>query len=95
MAKQHKLFRQAQKFAVTVPAFAGLAMASGQQQDASFICLFAGSAEKYAFKLFLNLVPTAWQAIQGCAFDGHWSAISAIGFLVSTWHVLRTIIGAA
>jgi len=94
MASQHTLFQQAQKAAVTVPAFAGIAMASGQQA-VSPLCLVIGTAEKYAVRLLLDLVPAVWQALQGCVFDSPWSSLSAGQLIVTGLHILRLLCGAA
>lgn len=94
MARQHRLSRQIQRVAVTVPAFAGIAMLSGpQQQGASPLCLLVGVAEKYAVKLLVDMVPAVFQAFQGC--DSHWSSLSAGHLIVTGWHVLRLMCGAA
>jgi hypothetical protein len=94
MARQHTISRQIQRFAVTVPAFAGIAMLSGpQQQSATPLCLLVGAAEKYAIRLLVDMVPAVFQALQGC--DSHWSSLSA-GHLIETGcHILRLVCGAA
>ena len=97
MASQHTFFQRAPKFAVAVPAFAATAVFSGSEnQAASPLCLLVGTAEKYAVRLLLDLVPAAWQAFQGCAFgDSHWSSFSVAQLLVTGWHILGRLLGAA
>ena len=95
MASQHTLFQQAKKVAVTVPAFTGIAMASGQQHAVSPLCLLVGTAEKYAVRLLLDLVPAVWQAFQGCVLDSHWSSLSAGQLIVTGLHILRLLCEAA
>lgn len=95
MARQQTIPQQIQRVAATVPAFAGIALVSGSQQATSSLCLLVGSAEKFAFRLLLDLVPAAFHAFQGCVSDSYWSSISAGHLLVTTWHVLARVIGAA
>ena len=95
MARQHTLFQQTQKVAVTAPAFAGIAMVSSSQQGASPLCLLAGSAEKYAFKVLLDLIPAAFQAFQNCGSDSLWNSLSAGHLIVTGVHILQLVFGAA
>lgn len=96
MARQDTLFRQAQKVAAAVPAFAGIAMLSGpQQQGTSPLCLLVGTAEKYAFRLLLDLIPAAARAFQGCASDSFWSSLNAGHLIITGLHIFRLVFGAA
>ncbi len=95
MARQHTVPQQIQRVAAAVPAVAGVAMISGSQQGASPVCLLVGTAEKYAFRLLVDLVPAALQAFQGCASDSLWSSLSAGHLIVTGWHILGRVLGAA
>lgn len=93
MARQNTLFQQAQKVAVTAPAFAGIALFSGPQQGATPLCLLVGTAEKYAFRLLLDLIPAAARTFQGCASDSFWSSLTAGHLIVTGVHILRLVFG--
>jgi hypothetical protein len=95
MARQQTIHQQIQRVAAAVPAFAGIAMVSGSQQGASPLCLLAGTAEKYAFKLLLDLVPAAFQAFQSCGSDSLWNSLSAGHLIVTGVHILQLVFGAA
>jgi len=95
MARQQTIHQQIQRVAAAVPAFAGMAVVSGTQQGVSPFCLLAGTAEKYAFKLLLDLIPAAFQAFQGCGSDSLWSSLSIGHFFVTGWHILARVLGAA
>jgi len=92
MTSHNAYIQQFQRVALTVPAFAGLAMASGRaDQAASPACLLVSTAEKYAVRLLVDLIPAVWQASQGCDFN--WSSFSIIQMLVTGWHILGRVLG--
>lgn len=95
MARQQTIHQQIQGVAAAVPAFAGMAMVSGSQQAASPLCLLAGNAEKYAFKMLLDLIPAAFQAFQGCGSGSLWSSLSIGHLIVTSLQILGRVLGAA
>ena len=93
MASHNAYIQQFQRVALTVPAFAGLAMASGQvDQATSPACFLVSAAERYAVRLLVDLIPAVWQISQGCGFD--WSSFSILQALVTGWHILGRVLGA-
>jgi len=95
MARQQTIHQQIQRVAAAVPAFAGMAVVSGTQQGVSPFCLLAGTAEKYAFKLLLDLIPAAFQAFQGCGSDSLWSSLSIGHLIVTSMQILGRVLGVA
>jgi hypothetical protein len=93
MASHNAYVQQFQRVALAVPAFAGLAMASGgADQAASPACFVVCAAEKYAVKALVDLIPAILQASQGCCFN--WSSFSILQALVTGWHILGRVLGA-
>ena len=93
MARQHAYFQQFQRVALAVPAFAGLAMASGQaDQTVSPACLLVSAAEKYAVRLLVDVIPAVWKASSGCGFN--WASYSIVQTLVTGAHILGRVLGA-
>jgi len=93
MASHNAYVQQFQRVALTVPAFAGAAMASGRaDQAASPACLLISAVEKYALRALVDLIPAVLQATQGCVFS--WSSLSILQALMTGWHILGRVLGA-
>ena len=93
MASHNAYLQQFQRVALAVPAFAGIAMASGRaDQGTSPACLLISAAEKYAVRALVDVIPAVLQATQCCGFD--WSSFTVLQALVTGWHILGHVLGA-
>jgi len=54
-----------------------------------------GAAARTALDLVLSLVPAAWQALQGYAFDHHWFAPCPLQMVATFWSLLHVMAGVA
>ena len=96
MAVRHTLFQQVQRVAAGAPVYAGLAVVSRQQHQApSALCHLLSAVEKHLVALLVDLAPAVWTAFEGCVFDSHWSSFSLVQLLITGWHVLGLVLGAA
>jgi len=92
MASHNAYLQQIQRVALAVPAFAGVAMASGRaDQAASPACLLVSAAEEYAVRTLVEVIPTILQASQGCGFS--WSSFSFFQLLVTSLQILNGVLG--
>ena len=92
MGSQNAYLQQFQRVALAVPAFAGIAMASGRADHAaSPACLLVSAAEKYAVRVLVDLIPVILQGTQSCGFN--WTSFSVLQVLVTGWHILGRVLG--
>jgi hypothetical protein len=92
MASYKTYLQQIQRFTLAVPAFAGVAMASGRaDQTASLGCLLVSAAEKYAVRALVELIPAILQGSQGCGLS--WSSFSVLQVVVTSLQILGRVIG--
>jgi hypothetical protein len=54
-----------------------------------------GAAARTALELVLSLVPAAWQALQGYAFDHHGFSPCPLQMAANLWSLLHVMAGAA
>ncbi|HJZ64638.1 MAG TPA: hypothetical protein VKD70_09980 [Candidatus Acidoferrum sp.] len=93
MASHSAYVQQFQRITLAVPAFVGLAMATGRADEAaSPACLLVSAAQEYALRALVDLIPAVLQATEGCGFN--WSSFSLLQVLVTGWHILGGMLGA-
>jgi hypothetical protein len=96
MARQHTTSQSLKSIGGAVLVGLGLVIVFGKLDEpaARLMSNLLGAAARKALELLFSLVPTAWQALEACAFDHHWFSGCPFEMLVSCWPLLHAVAGA-
>jgi len=97
MAREHKTSKSLISIVGAAAVALGLVIVFGKLDGPAtrLMTNLLGAAARTALEVLLSLVPAAWQALQGYAFDHQWFSPCPLQMVTTFWSLLHVMAGVA